>query len=89
MMKLASTYTAVKIKVTTAMTVKLLVCTASTANLASPGQANTVSTATEPVINPPSSRPAYVSGAIEAFLKACFQTTDQLPTPLARASLMY
>ena len=54
---------------------KLFVQTASTDHRAIPGQANTVSAAIEPVINPAKSIPPYVRGAIAAFLNQCLQIT--------------
>ena len=78
---------AVNIRVTTARTVKLFVQTASTANLASPGHANTTSTEMEPVMKPANRTPEYVNGAMEAFLKACFQMTELVSHALRAGEL--
>ena len=47
------------------------------------------STEIEPVMKPASNSPDKVSGAIAAFLKACFQMILRVLTPLALANLTY
>ncbi len=53
-----------------------------------PGQANMVSVTTAPEIRAAKLTKNRVNTGMAAFLKACFQTTIRVGSPLARTSLM-
>ena len=69
------------------ITGKSLSLMAVTASRPMPGQPNTVSTTTVPVVNAARMSPAYVTGTIRVLRKACFHTTVCAGTPFDRANL--
>src|SRR6516225_5630265 len=86
-MLMATTNAAAK-KTTVCTTVKSRTKIESTSNLPTPGQAKMVSVTTAPEMSWLKLTANSVKMGMEAFFRACFQSTVRLVIPFARTSLM-